>query len=217
MKLPHLTSLILLPPPRDEKLPDAQVIEDWARGLDWVKWLLGSVRARSERLMVAGRPRLTALAWEDFTENLLTDIIGPALKSAWECAQAGDLEGLMALDEALSAQLPPDLARLSAKAGAILLKSTQHARYQAVLGRYREAVAQGRCTGHIGVVWPAVGNFFQLSLANVIAEYLHLEWDIVTRDARWIAKPKDRLSIAALTGVVMRGSMEDAGLKVVEG
>ncbi|MGV3660682.1 MAG: urease accessory UreF family protein [Prosthecobacter sp.] len=216
MKQPHLTSLILLPPPQDAKLPDVQIVEDWARGLDWVKWLLGSVRARSERLMVAGRPRLAILAWEDFTENLLSDTIGPALKSAWECAQAGDLEGLIAVDETLSARLPLDLARLSVKAGAILLKSTQHARYQAVLGRYREAVAQGRCAGHIGVVWAAVGNFFQLSLANVIAEYLHLEWDIATRDETCVVKPSGRLGITTLTGEVMRGVTAEPALRLVE-
>jgi len=216
MKLPHLTSLILLPPPQDEKLPDAQIVEDWARGLDWVKWLLGSVRARSERLMVAGRPRLTVLAWEDFTENLLTDTIGPALKSAWECALAGDLEGLIEVDKTLSSQLPPELARLSARAGAILLKSTQHARYQAVLGRYREAVDQGRSAGHIAVVWAAVGHFFQLSLANVIAEYLHLEWDIATRDEARAIKPSGRLGIATLTGGVMRGVNAEPALRVVD-
>ncbi|HEY1049908.1 MAG TPA: urease accessory UreF family protein, partial [Prosthecobacter sp.] len=217
MKRPHLTSLILLPPPQDTKLPDVQIIEDWARGLDWVKWLLGSVRARTSLLMVAGKPRPVHFAWADFAEGLLPDTLGPALKEAWECAQAGDLEGLMAVDAELSASLPPELSRRSLQSGAVLLKSTQHARYQAVLGRYREAVADGRSAGNIAVVWAAVGHFFQLSLANVIAEYLHLEWDIATRDAPWMAKPKAQLGVTALTGMVMRGSMEGAGLKVVEG
>lgn len=217
MKRPHLTSLTLLPPPQDEKLPDVQIIEDWARGLDWVKWLLGSVRARTSMLMVAGQPRPVQFAWEDFADGLLPEAVGPALKVAWECAQAGDLQGLIAVDERLSATLTPELALHSAQAGAVLLKSTRHARYQAVLGKYREAVAQGQCSGHIAVVWAAVGHFFQLSLTNVIAEYLHLEWDIATRDMQWMAKPKDHLGIIALTSMVMRGAEEDAGLKVVEG
>lgn len=216
MKRPHLTSLTLLPPPQDEKLSDVQIIEDWARGLEWVKWLLGSVRARSSQLMVAGKPRPVQLAWMDFADGVLPDTLGPALKEAWECAQAGNLDGLLAVDAALSRALPPELSRRSLQAGAVLLKSTQHARYQAVLGRFREAVTQGRAEGHIAVVWAAVGHFFQLSLTNVIAEYLHLEWDIATRDSLWMAKPKDRLGITALTGMVMRGSMEDAGLKVVD-
>lgn len=216
MKRPHLTSLTLLPPPQDEKLSDVQIIEDWARGLEWVKWLLGSVRARTCLLMVAGRPRPVHFAWTDFADGVLQDALGPALKEAWECAQAGDLPGLLEVDKRLSASLSPEMAERSVQAGAVLLKSTQHARYQAVLGRYREAVANGRSAGHIAVVWAAVGHFFQLSLANVIAEYLHLEWDIATRDALWMAKPKGRLGITALTGMVMRGSMEDAGLKVVD-
>lgn len=217
MKRPHLTSLTLLPPPQDEKLPDIQIIEDWARGLEWVKWLLGSVRARTSVLMVAGRPRPVHSAWMDFADGVLQDPLGPALKEAWECAQAGDLAGLIEVDGRLSATLSPEMARRSAQAGAVLLKSTQQARYQAVLGRYRDAVAQGRSAGHIVVVWAAVGHFFQLSLANVIAEYLHLEWDIATRDALWMAKPKDRLGITALTGMVMRGVEEGAELRVVEG
>jgi hypothetical protein len=209
MKLHLLPSITLLPPPHDTA-DDAQVIEDWARGLDWVKWLLGSVRARTEGLMVEEG------AWEDFAGGLLLETIGPALKTAWQSAQAGDLAGLIAVDEALSARLPPELARRSLQAGAVLLKSTRQARYQAVLGRLREAVGQGRCEGHIAVIWPAVAHFFQLSLANVIAEYLHLEWDIATRDATGVAKPAGKHGIAGLTSQVMRGESSEAVLRVVE-
>ena len=66
----------------------------------------------------------------------------------------------------------------------MLLKSTKHARYQGVLGRLREAVEQSRCDGHIAIVWAAVGHLFQLSLTNVIAEYLRLEWDMVSSSRR---------------------------------
>jgi CRP-like cAMP-binding protein len=136
MKLHLLPSITLLPPPH-ETADDAQIIEDWARGLDWVKWLLSSVRARTEVLMVE------EAAWDEFADGVLRETVGPALKSAWQAAQAGDLAGLIAADERLSAQLPPDLARRRTQAGAVLLKSTRHARYQAVLGRLREAVGQG--------------------------------------------------------------------------
>lgn len=210
-----MTSLIVLPTPHDKETSDVAIIEDWGRGLDWVKWLLGSVRARSEKLMVA-QTGSTFIAWKNFTDGVLRETIGPALKSAWECAQAGDLEGLIAEDAALSADLPPELARRSIRAGAVLLKSTQHARYQAVLGRFREAVAQGRCEGHFAVVWAAVGHFFQLSLANVIAEYLHLEWDVATRDEPRPPKPAGTRGISALTGQVMRGASDEAALRVVD-
>jgi hypothetical protein len=192
MKLHLLPSITLLPPPH-ETADDAQIIEDWARGLDWVKWLLGSVRARTEVLMVEG------VAWDEFADGVLRETIGPALKSAWQAALAGDLAGLIAADERLSAQLPPELAQRSIQAGAVLLKSTRHARYQAVLGRLREAV----------------GHFFQLSLTNVIAEYLHLEWDIATRDLEHREKPTGRHSIAGLTSQVMRGTQAEEALSVV--
>ena len=52
MKLHLLPSITLLPPPQDTAA-DEQIIEEWARGLDWVKWLLGSVRARMEALLDA--------------------------------------------------------------------------------------------------------------------------------------------------------------------
>jgi urease accessory protein UreF len=208
MKLHLLPSITLLPPPH-ETADDAQIIEDWARGLDWVKWLLSSVRARTEVLMVQD------VAWDNFADGVLRETIGPALKSAWQAAQAGDLAGLIAADERLSAQLPAELARRSIQAGAVLLKSTRHARYQAVLGRFREAVGQGSCTGHIAIVWAAVGHFFQLSLTNVIAEYLHLEWDIATRDLEPRAKPTGNNGIAVLTSQVMRGTQAGEALSVV--
>jgi hypothetical protein len=209
MKLHLLPSITLLPPPH-ETADDAQIIEDWARGLDWVKWLLGSVRARTEVMMVEDA------AWDEFADGVLRETIGPALKSAWQAAQAGDLAGRIAADERLSAQLPPELAQRSIQAGAVLLKSTRHARYQAVLGRLREAVGQGDCAGHIAVIWAAVGHFFQLSLTNVIAEYLHLEWDIANRDTEHREKPTGRHSIAGLTSQVMRGTSAEETLSLVE-
>ncbi len=214
MKFHLLPSITLLPPPHDSA-DNGQIIEDWARGLDWVKWLLGSVRSRSEMLSVALDHPLAA-AWEQFTEGVLLETVGPALKRAWQAAQTGDLEALIEIDASLSAALDPQLARRSIKAGAVLLKSTRHARYQAVLGRLREAVEQGRCQGHIAVVWSAVGHFFQLSLANVIAEYLHLEWDIASRAAHHVAKPAGRHGIAGLTSRVMRGNAGEAALRVVD-
>lgn len=215
MKLHLLSSITLLPPPHD-KAEDAQVMEEWSRGLDWVKWLLGSVRARTELLMVDDRAMSLPAAWEEFAEAALREEIGPALKVAWRAAQAGDLDGLVAADAALSARLSEAAAKRSLRAGAVLLRSTKNARYQAVLGRLREAVEQGRCEGHIAIVWAAVGHFFQLSLTNVIAEYLHLEWDIVTRDEPSQAPPAGKLSIAGLTSQIMHDASENSALRVVD-
>ncbi|WP_395739169.1 urease accessory UreF family protein [Prosthecobacter sp.] len=210
MKLHMLPTITLLPAPHD-KAEDEQIIEDWSRGLDWVKWMLGSVRARLETL-VAG----DVSAWNVFAEGVLREAIGPALKAAWRSAHTNDLAGLIEAAARLSSQLPAEACQRSLLAGAVLLKSTRHARYQGVLGRLREAVEQGRCDGHIAIVWAAVGHFFQLSLTNVIAEYLRLEWDIATRDEAVPAPYAGKYSIAGLTSQVMRDASAESALRVVD-
>ena len=102
------------------------------------------------------------------------------------------------------------------KAGAVLLKSTKHARYQGVLGRLREAVEQGRCEGHIAIVWAAVGHFFQLSLTNGIAEYLRLEWDMAARDTHVQVPYAGKFSIAGLTSRIMHDASGESALRVVD-
>ncbi|MFO1486474.1 MAG: urease accessory UreF family protein [Verrucomicrobiaceae bacterium] len=215
MKLHLLPSITLLPPPHDTA-DEVCIIQDWARGLDWVRWLLGSVRARTDVLMVEGRDLPVPVAWEEFAEGLLCETVGPALQAAWQAAHAGDLTALIAADEALSAQLPPELRQRSSKAGAVLLKSTRHARYQGVLGRLREAVGRGQCAGHLAVIWATVGHFFQLSLANVIAEYLHLEWDIALRRGEGQGQPGSKHSMVALTRRLMHAVPAETALRVVD-
>jgi urease accessory protein UreF len=120
--------------------------------------------------------------WGGFTEGLFRDALGPALEQAWAAAHDGDLQALMLADDELTEKLDHDDAQRSIRAGAILLKSTRQARYQGVLGHFRDQIAAGRCSGHLATIWAATGHFFHLSLANVIAEYLRLEWEIGTRD-----------------------------------
>lgn len=174
MKLHLLTPLTVLPTPDDLRC-DIEIVEEWARGLDWVHWLLGSVRARTELLTMNGS------GWKGFTDGPFRQHIGPALECAWGAAHAGDLGTLMAADTALTTSLDHEDAQRSRRAGAILLKSTRHARYQGILGHFRDQIAAGACEGHLATVWATVGHFFHLSLANVIAEYLRLEWEIGSR------------------------------------
>jgi len=210
MKLHLLPTITLLPAPHDTA-DDQQVIEDWSRGLDWVKWLLGSVRARVEVLLVED-----AGEWNAVAESVLREAIGPALKSAWQSAHANDLAGLIAASSRLSSQLSPAASQRSLQAGAVLLKSTKHARYQGVLGRLREAVEQGRCDGHIAIVWAAVGHFFQLSLTNVIAEYLRLEWDMAARDSHLQVPYAGKFSIAGITSRIMSDASGESALRMVD-
>jgi hypothetical protein len=216
MKLQLLPSITVLPPPHDHGT-DHEIIDEWARGLEWVKWLLGSVRARTAVLLVEAGTGAFIRAWEHFSLGLFRDAVGPALKSAWGAAQAGDLAGLLAADAALSLQLTDAQAGRSCQAGAVLLKSTRNARYQGVLGRLRETIVQGESPGHIAVVWAATGHFFQLSLTNVIAEYLRLEWDIAVRDKLAAAQPATgQLSIAGLTSHVLAQAALGNGLRILD-
>jgi hypothetical protein len=74
-----------------------------------------------------------------------------------------------------------------------------------VLGHFRDQITAGRCEGHLAIVWAAVGNFFHLSLANVIAEYLRLEWEIGTRDDLKRREP----NFGLLTRDVLFGRMRE--------
>lgn len=208
MKLRLLPSITILPTP-DEKGGDAEIIEDWAQGLAWVRWLLGSVRARMDGLSVVADDAAFSAAWRDFAEGLFIEKLGPALKEGWQAAQNGGLPALLALDARLSADLPRAVAKRSLRAGALLLKSTRQARYQGLLGRMREAVEQGQADGHLVTVWAAVGHFFQLPLASVIAEYLRLEWDIAVRRMGICQPPDVRTEVIQLTGKVMRSAAGD--------
>ena len=118
MKLHLLPTITLLPAPHDTAA-DEQIIEDWSRGLDWVKWLLGSVRARVEVLLVED-----VSEWNEVAENLLRETVGPALKSAWQSAHANDLAGLMAAAAKLSAQLPPEAKQRSLQAAGCEVQGT---------------------------------------------------------------------------------------------
>jgi hypothetical protein len=170
---------------------EAEALEDWARGLDWVHWLFSSIRNRLETLHLEGR-------WTDSRDQ--TRELSIHLIRAWQAAEAGDAEALQKLDQELGSTWPEALSERSAKAGELLLRSTRGARYQGVLGRFRKACDEGRTPGHFLTVWAAVGHFFQLSMVNVIAEYLRLERTMAGRDDG----AGDAGEIAQLTGRVLR-------------
>lgn len=180
---PELRQLTLLADADESPL---QALEDWARGLDWVEWLFSSVRQRMTALHFQRSPGSELLklriAWENFTHGHLIEACAPHLISAWQTTQENDPESLLRLDQAFSKTLSQDQITRSLEAGRLLLKSTRGARYQGSLGHYRTAVDAGTTPGHFLTAWAAIGHFFQLSLANVIAEYLRLEWSIATRD-----------------------------------
>jgi hypothetical protein len=164
----------------------ADALEDWARGLDWVEWLFSSIRQRLTHLHF--QPPATAdllrlqIAWETFSHQALPSTLAPHLIQTWQAAEAMQLEALIAADTAFGQSLPEREKSHSLEAGHLLLKATRGARYQGLLKQYRTAVQEGSAPGHFLSVWAVVGQFFQLSLTNLLAEYLRLEWFTATRD-----------------------------------
>lgn len=167
----------------DESRLDA--LEDWARGLDWVQWLLSGIRQRMDHLhFVSTRSselRQLHLDWHRFAESSLKGSLAPSFHLAWQAVHQPDLTALLAADEALGKTLSEEESARSLEAGRLLLKATNRARYQGILGHYRRACEAGTTPGHFLILWAAVAQFFQLSLASSLAEYLRLEWALVTR------------------------------------
>jgi urease accessory protein UreF len=167
----------------DESRLDA--LEDWARGLDWVQWLLSGIRQRMDHLhfvsVRSAETRRLHLDWHRFAESSLKGTLAPSFHLAWQAVHQPDLSALFAADEALSKTLSDEESTRSLEAGRLLLKATNRARYQGILGHYRKACETGTTPGHFLILWAAVAHFFQLSLASSIAEYLRLEWALATR------------------------------------
>lgn len=179
---PALRSLTVL---ADADETEAEALDDWARGLDWVQWLFSSIRHRRDHLhfVTARSPseRRLPQEWSRFAEGSLTRVLAPHFREAWQAAQALDLPALLAVDAAFSKRLDAEEAERSVEAGRLLLKATRQARYQGMLGHYRTACESGTTPGHFLTVWAAVAQFFQLSLASAIAEHLRLEWMMAAR------------------------------------
>ena len=163
-----------------------QALGDWARGLDWVEWLFSGIRQRMTHLHFQP-PTSTELlrfqiAWEQFVQESLQNLLIPQLTQAWQTAEAMQLEALISADAKFDSGISEAEKKQSLEAGRLLLKATRGARYQGILKQYRMAVEEGRAPGHFLCVWATVGHFFQLSLTNLVAEYLRLEWQTATRD-----------------------------------
>ena len=195
--------------PFDNRAP----LEDLVGSFTWVTWLLQSVRARCERLHFHGGPlpgHRLRVRWERFgTERFLQHISGH-LCDAWHAASRRELDSLVAIDALVERTLTPSAIARSRKAGDALLKTTRGARYQGVLGHYRAEVEAGTAHGHFIVVWAAVGHFFQLSLANVLAEYLRLEWTLGTREFATEEPPTGSFSL--LASAALNRQMEEPSL-----
>lgn len=178
-----------------------------AGGEPWVRWLLQSVRSRCEVAAFAPGQAVGAKltrAWKGFTDEVFFAHAAPQMILAWQAVVQRDREALITLDLALEKMAPP-AARRSRAAGAVLLRNTRGARYQGILGHYRTDVEAGTSPGHLALVWTVIGHFFHLSLTQVLAEYLRLEWEMATREVPHPPEPAGQLSFASLVTTSLGG------------
>ncbi len=169
--------------------------------LAWVRWLFQSVRAQTEALafQTAAADRASLIAdWLKFTDEIFLRVLAPALLRGWQSAQVGDDARLASGDHELHKQLPAATAERSIAAGAILLEQTRGAKYQAALGRLRQRFDKGETTGHLVIVWSAIGALFQMPPLDLLTEYLREEWLVGARNSHHPAEPQGPLSFEAL-------------------
>lgn len=180
-------------------------LDEQGRGLDWVHWLLRSVRQQCEGVVLERQASKMQMhgRWGVFVRERFERGLGSALIEAWNTAALRDAEGLVALEARWRQQLTDEEGERSLLAGQLLLKRTQGARYQGALGHFRQHVDDGRADGHIGIVWPALAHLFQLSPAIMLSEYLRLEWETAVRDLHGIAQPFGQASMVKVAARVL--------------
>lgn len=169
----------------------AMSVADQSHGLDWVHWLLRTVRQRCDGIVWPRREAKTSIQteWRSFAKERFHEQLAPLLLKAWHACEARDVDALMHVESAWDVMLDEAERARSIRAGKLLLKRTTGARYQGVLGHYRIAVQGGAAEGHIGVAWPALAHLFQLTPATMLAEYLRLEWETSTRELDGVHDP----------------------------
>lgn len=183
-------------------------VAEQTRGLDWVHWLLRSVRQSCRGIVLPqaefnARADSVRAAWRSFVETRFVPTLGPALLEAYAAVASRDPAAMHQLDTVWAKALSDDEAERSMEAGDTLLRRTAGARYQGALGHYRETVDAGNAAGHIGAVWPCVAHLFQLPAATLLAEYLRLEWETMTREMPPLATPIGSVSIEQVVARVL--------------
>jgi len=167
-----------------------------------------SIRIRREAIVFesAARERDALIAdWQQFAEGLWQTALAPTLLAAWKAAEGNDVRGLLAAGEALSGLLPETARERSAAAGELLLRATQGASHQGILGRLRHEIENSRTEAHLIVVWAAVAVLFQMPAADILTEYLREEWLTALREHPHPQEPQGPLSFSAMMHRALRG------------
>lgn len=185
---------------------------------EWVRWIFQSIRARCQGMVFhSGATERSELIedWKHFLEQYWLPELAPAILQGWQEAVKGDQAALLRGNNALSQCLSSKGCVRSLEAGAILLKQTSGARYQGVLGRFRQLHLEEGAEVHAAMVWSCIAVLFQLPLPDVLTEYLREEWLAGSQSCHHRDEPQGQLSFGALTHRVMReGGMLEFEIKV---
>jgi hypothetical protein len=176
--------------------------------LSWVRWMFQSIRIRCEAVVFASaaKERTALIAdWQTFSDGVWQSALAPTLLAAWKAAEANDVKALLAAGEALNGLLPDAARERSAAAGELLLRATQGALHQGILGRLRHELENSRADAHLAVVWAAVAVLFQMPPADVLTEYLREEWLTALNEHPLPQEPQGPLSFTAMMHRALRG------------
>lgn len=185
---------------------------------EWVRWVFHSIRARCQGMVfVSGATERSMLVedWKNFIEQSWMPTLATSLLQSWQEAVRGDASALLLMNDSLNRQLPADARTRSLEAGARLLKQTNGARYQGVLGRLRQSQLDEGIEVHAVVVWSCIAVLFQLPLPDVLTEYLREEWLAGSQSCHHREEPQGQLNFGALTHRAMReGGMLEFEIKM---
>jgi hypothetical protein len=176
--------------------------------LGWVRWMFQSIRIRCEAIVFESnaKDRNGLIAdWQSFSEGAWQVALAPTLLAAWKAAEANDVKALLAVSEALNGLLPDAARERSAAAGELLLRATQGALHQGILGRLRHELEHSRSEAHLAVVWAAVAVLFQMPPADMLTEYLREEWLTAWHEHPHPHEPQGPLSFPAMMHRALRG------------
>lgn len=175
--------------------------------LGWVRWMFQSIRIRREAIIFESEAKERngiITDWQAFGEGVWHSALAPTLLTAWKAAEANDVRGLLAAGDALSGLLPDAARERSAAAGELLLRATQGALHQGILGRLRHDLENGRAEAHLAIVWAAVAVLFQMPPADMLTEYLREEWLTALREHPQPHEPQGPVSFSALAHRALR-------------
>jgi hypothetical protein len=175
--------------------------------LAWVRWMFQSIRIRQEAIVFESdaKDRTGLVAdWQTFAEGVWQSALAPTLLTAWKAAESNDVHAVLATSDALGGLLPEAARERSAAAGELLLRATQGALHQGVLGRLRHELEHSRSDGHLAVVWAAVAVLFQMPPADMLTEYLREEWLTALREQPHPQEPQGPLSFSAMMHRALR-------------